>query len=81
MMNTEIEHSFLNFYLKIGKSDQPCPDIFSFSNRVTNKVESRRDETLLGTLLRTNTATILIKDHFSPKIIMKNEWFEPLQVT
>ena len=33
-----------------------------FSNRVTNKVESRRDETLLGTLFRTNTATILIKD-------------------
>ena len=52
-----------------------------FSNRVTNKVESRRDETLLGTLLRTNTATILIKDQFSPKRILKNEWFEPLQVT
>ena len=35
-----------------------------YSNSVSNKVESRRDETLLRTELRTNSATVNNEEYF-----------------
>ena len=38
-----------------------------YSNSVSNKVESRRDETLLRTELRTNSATVNNEEYFLQK--------------
>ena len=39
-------------------------DIFSSSNTASNKVESRRDETLLRAVLRSNPAAMKVDKHF-----------------
>ena len=53
----------------------------SYSNSVSNKVESRRDETLLRTELRTNSATVNNEEYFMRNFGWKIMYFSVLLVT